>query len=177
MNKFVLLLCSLSLTSIPLSAQRVNPAIPSFGGIYDVADATVRPDTNMLYQIVVDVKSGGASPGKRSDGLYNVARMINLHHVHGVTKDLMEVVLAIHGDATYSVLNNKAYRKKFGVNNPNIDLIRELKVAGVELTVCGQSLISRKIKRDDVLREIDVATSMLTVVSTCQMRGFAVFQF
>lgn len=160
-----------------LAQAKVNPAVPTFGGIYAIPEATVRPDSLLRYRIVVDVKTGSETAGQPSAGLNNVARMLNLHHVGGVTKDMLEVVLAIHGNATFSVLNNAAYRRKYGVNNPNLDLIRELKVAGVQLTVCGQSLRGRNIKSEDVLREIDIATSMLTTVSTCQLRGFAVFQF
>jgi intracellular sulfur oxidation DsrE/DsrF family protein len=175
--KFICLSLLLIFSGSLLAQQKVNPAVPSFGGIYPIPEATVRPDSMMRYRIVVDVRTGADAAGQPSAGLSNVARMLNLHHVGGVTKDMMEVVLAIHGDATFSVLNNAAYKRKYGINNPDLDLIRELKVAGVQLTVCGQSLKGRNIKSEDVLREIDIATSMLTTLSTCQLRGFAVFQF
>ena len=157
--------------------ERINPVVPGFGGIYAIPEATVRPDSTIQYKIVVDVKTGGKKPSDYSFGLHNVARMLNLHEAGGGFNDQMEVVLAIHGDATYAVLDNSAYKRKFGVDNPNIDLIRELKVSGVQLTVCGQSLIARKIEPITVLDEIEIATSMLTTVATCQMKGFAVFQF
>lgn len=157
--------------------ERINPVIRSFGGIYAIPEATVRPDSTIQYKIVIDLKSGGEKPSDYSFGLHNVARMLNLHEAGGGFNDQMTVVLAIHGDATYAVLDNPAYKRKFGINNPNIDLIRELKVAGVQLTVCGQSLKARKIEFVTVLPEIEIATSMLTTVATCQMKGFAVFQF
>jgi len=170
---FLAFLCSAAC----FGQEKVSPAIPYFGEVFPVPEATVLPDSFMVYRIVVDVKTGSPDADQISQGLHNVARMINLHHLGGVTEDNMEVVIAIHGDATYSILNNEAYRKKYRVNNPNLDIIRELKVAGVQLTVCGQSLRGRKVKPEDVLREVEVATSMLTTLSTCQMRGFAVFQF
>ncbi len=160
-----------------LAQERINPIVPSFGGIYAIPEATVVPDSIMDYKIVIDCKTGGEKPSDYSFALHNVARMLNLHEAGGGFHDQMTVVLAIHGDATYAVMDNIAYKQKFGVENPNIDLIRELKVAGVQLTVCGQSLRARKINTRTVLAEVDIATSMLTTVATCQMKGFAVFQF
>ncbi len=157
--------------------EKVNPIIKNYGGIYEISEATVIPNSELRYRIVVDAKTGGDQKSDLAFALYNTARMINLHAVGGVQAENIEVVLAIHGGATYSVLDNKTYQKKFGIDNPNIGLIKELKAAGVKLTVCGQSLMGRKITKDQVLPEIDIATSMLTTVSTYQLKGFAVFQF
>jgi intracellular sulfur oxidation DsrE/DsrF family protein len=178
MKRLLQTLLLVSLVCTCVSAQeKVNPVVPSFGGIYAIPEATVRPDSLIVYKIVVDLKTGGEKRSNYSAGLHNVARMLNLHEAGGGYNDQMEVVLAIHGDATFAVLDNAAYKRKFGIDNPNIDLIRELKVAGVQLTVCGQSLKGRKIESNTVLPEIEIATSMLTTVATCQMKGFAVFQF
>lgn len=172
------LLLFLFLFSANLCAQqKVNPVIPSYGGIYPIEEATVKPDDKLVYKIVVDVVTGSDDPQELSAGLNNVARMLNLHAVGGVPPGKMEVVLAIHGGATFATLNNELYQEKFGVDNPNIGLIRELKAAGVKLVVCGQSLIGRKISPEVLQPEIELATSMLTTVSMYQMKGFAVFRF
>ena len=53
----------------------------------------------------------------------------------------MKITIALHGEATRSVLNDAAYNSRFGVErNPNLPLIRELQRAGVEVLVCGQAL-------------------------------------
>lgn len=170
---FIFLIATIS----SFAQDKVNPIIKNFGGIYDVPEATVKPNSELRYKIIVDAKTGADEKADVAFALYNTARMINLHAVGGVQPENLEVVLAIHGGATFSVLNNKLYKEKFGVDNPNIALIKELKAAGVKLTVCGQSLKGRDIKPDQVLSEIDIATSMLTTVSTYQLNGFAVFQF
>lgn len=167
------LLCSTSLAA----QEKVNPVIKSYGGIYPLEEATVRPDPRLVYKIVVDVVTGSDDPTEVSAGLNNVARMLNLHAVGGVPPGKMEVVLAMHGGATFATLDNAAYRKKFEVDNPNIGLVQELKAAGVKLVVCGQSLIGRDISTDLIQPEIEVATSMLTTVSMYQLKGFAVFRF
>ena len=161
-----------------LSAQeRVAPIIKDFGAIYDIPTATVKPDPTQVYKIVVDVFTGAKDPSDLSSGLNNVARMINLHAVGGVTPGKIDVVLAMHGGATFATLNNEAYQKKFGIDNPNAPLVKALKDAGVKLVVCGQSLLGREIPLDAVLSDIEIGTSMLTTVSTYQLKGYAVFRF
>jgi len=165
-------------SSFTIQAQeKTNPIIKSYGGIYDIPEATVKPIPDQKYKIVIDAKTGADKKSELTFALYNTARMLNLHVIGGVKPENLEVVLAIHGGATYSVVSNKLYKEKFGVENPNIALIKELKEAGVKLTVCGQSLMGRGIQADQVLPEIEIATSMLTTVSTYQLNGFAVFQF
>jgi len=57
-----------------------------------------------------------------------------------------------HGDATHLVLNADAYAEKFKTKgNPNLDLLHELHEAGVELYVCGQTLISIGSQPEEVV--------------------------
>ncbi|MTB49784.1 DsrE family protein [Lewinella sp. W8] len=173
---FLLAISLLAFTSL-LGQERVNPVIKDFGGIYPIPEATVKPDPGLRYKIVVDVFSGAPTPDTLGAGLNNVARMLNLHAVGGVPPEQMEVVLAIHGKATFGVLDNATHQKLFGVDNPNAPLVTALKAAGVKLTVCGQSLLARGFTPEQTLPEIEIATSMLTTVSTHQLRGFSVFRF
>ncbi len=157
--------------------QRVSPGIPSYGAIYDIPNATVVADSAKDYRIVVDVYSGPSSPNQINPALNNVARMINLHIVSGAKPERINIVLALHASATYATLNDGAYRGKYGIENPNTGLIKELKDFGVLLALCGQSMIGRGVSADELLPEIDIATSMLTTVSTYQLEGYAVFKF
>jgi intracellular sulfur oxidation DsrE/DsrF family protein len=157
--------------------KSLNPVIKDFGGIWDIPEAMVTADKQLDYKIVIDVNSGPDSPDELNPALNNVARMLNLHAVAGAGNDKMHVVLAIHASATYAIMNNKAYRVKYGTDNPNLALIRQLNRAGVELTVCGQSLIAREVPIKDVQKEVEVATSMLTTVTMYQNKGYAYLRF
>ena len=103
--------------------------------------------------------------------------MINLHAIGGVPPEKIDVVLAIHGQATFALLNHERFNDRFESDNPNAKLIEALDEAGVKITLCGQSMIGRGIKKEDLLPEVQVATSMLTTVSTYQLKGYAVFKF
>ncbi|MFK7952713.1 MAG: DsrE family protein [Ekhidna sp.] len=162
---------------ITYSQERVNPVIKNFGGIYDIPEATVKVDPSLEYKIVIDVYGGSDDPEKVDPSINNVARLLNLHAVSGADVEKMKVVLAIHGESTYSTMSDEAYNDKFGVNNPNAPLVKELKQAGVKLTVCGQSLKGRRVSSDQLLSEIEIATSMLTTVTTHQLKGYAVLKF
>tara|TARA_R110000787_G_scaffold48953_11_gene117559 strand:- start:970 stop:1500 length:531 start_codon:yes stop_codon:yes gene_type:complete len=176
MRVLLLLLLSLSFGSLLAQSNYEYPVIKKFGGIYPIDQATVVPDTKQKYNIVIDVFSG-AEATKLNAALNNVARMINLHAIAGVHPGSIHVVLAIHGKATKTVLNDAAYKSRYGVKNPNLSLISALKEAGVKLAVCGQSLIGRKIDSKEVHENIELATSMLTTVTTYQLKGYAMLRF
>jgi len=125
---------------------------------------------------VIDVFSG-ENPTQLNAALNNVARMINLHAIAGVHPDSIHVVLAIHGGATKTVINDDGYVSRYTIKNPNHDLIIALKEAGVKLTVCGLSLIGRKIATNEVNENIEIATSMLTTGTTYQLKGYTLLKF
>ncbi|NJB86870.1 intracellular sulfur oxidation DsrE/DsrF family protein [Lewinella marina] len=162
--------------ALAAAQEKVTPIVP-FGGIYEVPEATVVPDPELEYHLIVDVVSGAETPDTLVQGLYNVARMLNLFSVGGVPAEQVHVVLAIHGSAAFGVMENDLYRERFGVDNPNLPLIEALHGAGVKLTVCGQSLRGREIPLTSVAPQVEIATSMLTTVAMYQMKGYAMLRF
>jgi intracellular sulfur oxidation DsrE/DsrF family protein len=135
------------------------------------------PDPSLEYRLVIDVYTGHEHPDSLVRGLHNVARMLNLFSVGGVPDERIEVVLAVHGSATFGIISDEAYRQRFGRDNPNAGLVSSLQGAGVRVTVCGQSLIGRDFPTDAILPEVELATSMLTTVAMYQMRGYGVMRF
>lgn len=175
--KYIIALFVLVGPTLCLAQERVNPVVRGFGSIYDIPEASIKPDPDLEYKIVIDVY-GGADDKKTIDrSLNNVARMLNLHAVGGVPPENMKVVLAMHGGSTFSILDDATYNSKFGVDNPNTPLIKELKGAGVKLAVCGQSLKGRSIASDQVNENVELATSMLTTVTMYQLRGYSLLKF
>jgi intracellular sulfur oxidation DsrE/DsrF family protein len=80
----------------------------------------------------------------------------------------------LHGEADKAVLSDTAYAGHFKVvANPNLPLIHDLKKAGVEVFVCGQSLHELGFKVEEVAKEVPVADSALLVLVNKQMDGYA----
>ncbi len=110
-------------------------------------------------------------------GLEKIARFLNLYAAAGVPPEQMELVAVLHGGATEAVMGDEGYRARHQRPNPNTSLLHELARAGVELNVCGQALAHQRIDREQVAEPIQVALAALTVVSTLQLRGWALLRF
>lgn len=157
--------------------QRVNPVIKSQGGIFEIPFAQEKPDPALSYNIVIEVERESDKPDTINWALNNVARLLNLHSIGGVPPKNMNVVLAIHGGATYTTMTNEAYRAKYHVDNPNLVLYEELQAAGVKMFVCGQSLINRRVDRNRLVPQVKPSVSMLTTLTTYQLKGYAYLKF
>jgi intracellular sulfur oxidation DsrE/DsrF family protein len=173
----VLIYLLLLVSATSFSQNRINPVVKNYGGIFEIPYAVEKPDPSMDYNIIIEIEKASDTPDSTNWALYNVSRLINLHVMGGVPKEKLHVVLAIHGAAAFSVMNNDAYKAKYGVDNPTLKLFRELDQAGVKIFVCGQSLIARKIDRLKMAPEVKVASSMLTVMTTYQLKGYAALKF
>lgn len=169
----VLFACATSLSA----QEMINPVIKSFGGIMDAPHATVKPDPNLEYKIIIDVATGDNNASEPMYSLVNVARLLNLHAMGGVPKENMHVVIAIHASAVWSVLDNETYKAKYDVDNPHIPLFKELKEAGVKIVACSQSLMGRSIDHEKLAPGVEVATSMLTTLTMYQLKGYAALKF
>lgn len=176
MKPGILIFFCIAITNLFAQTQHF-PVIKNYGGIFDIPDAVEKPDPTLDYKIVVDLAGGSDKPSEINFGLNNIARMINLHSIGGVPKEKIKVIVAIHNEAAYTTMDNESYRKKYGTDNPNLELYSALKAAGVQLFICGQSLMARNIDRNKLSKDIGIATSMLTVLSTYQVQGYAWFKF
>lgn len=175
--KFAIALLGIFLFNTAFSQERINPVIKSYGGIFNAPYATEKPDPNMEYKVIIDIATGSSKMDEPMYSVLNVARLMNLHAMGGVPKENMSIVLAIHGGAVWSVLNNEKYNEKYGVDNPHIPLFKELQEAGVKVVVCSQSMLGRKIDHTKLAPGLETATSMLTTMTTYQLKGYAALKF
>jgi len=172
MKHFLLSSIAILFLSNSLFAQEAHfPIIKGFGGIYEVSNALL-PNTNSEYKIIVDLKTPQQDISGLNSGLNNVARMMNLHGLGGVKPENLKVAINIHGKAASVILNNASYKKRYGVDNPNIELISTLKKAGVEVYVCGQTLVSHKYEDSEVNSDVKFALSTLTMFTTYMQNGY-----
>ncbi|MFT6053959.1 MAG: intracellular sulfur oxidation DsrE/DsrF family protein [Roseivirga sp.] len=167
----------LILANTAFSQAFINPIIKGYGGIIDAPHALEKPDPTMEYKVVIDIATGDSDPEAVMYSLQNVARLLNLHAMGGMPANKMNVVLAIHGGAIWSTLDNETYKAKYGVDNPHLPLFKELENAGVRLFACSQSLMGREIDHAKLASEVKVATSMLSVMTTYQLKGYAALKF
>lgn len=153
------------------------PIVKGFGGIYEIPDATERPDGTLEYKILVDLTSPSEDNKQISRFVDNVARMMNLHGLAGVTKDRIKVKVIVHGGGIFALLNDENYKKRFEVDNPNLKVFQALEEAGAEILVCGQSLIARNLKTADLWPGVTIAHSALTTITTYVPKGYIQLKF
>jgi len=176
MRPFPIFLILTLLSNLALAQEAQFPIVEGFGGIYEIEEA-INPDSDLEYKIAIDLKTLQRDKESINPGLNNVARMLNLHGLGGVSAENLSVAVIIHGGATDVILDNDAYKKRYELDNPNIPLINALKESGVEIYVCGQSLLSRQYGRDEVNTEVEVALSMLTTFTTYMHNGYVPLVF
>lgn len=153
------------------------PLVKGFGGIYEIPEATERPDGTLEYKILVDLTSSAEDPKQISRFVDNVARLMNLHGLAGVTQDRIKVKVVVHGGAVFSILSNEQYQQRYQVDNPNLPVLDALKEAGADIMVCGQSLMVRKLAKEDLWSGIKIAHSALTTITTYVPQGYTYLKF
>ena len=173
LTSLVLALATVSTAGSLAAAEPSFPVIRGYGGIQPTAGAAERPDKRVSYRVVFDVTKTAPAPGTVNPTLDRMARFINLLGADGVKAGRGDLVAIVHGPATALVLDNASYRAKFGIDNPNLELIERLLQSGAEVHVCSQALAGNKISRKTVNKSVQVDVSALTTLANLQLRGFA----
>ncbi|CAH0994124.1 hypothetical protein EMA8858_00231 [Emticicia aquatica] len=172
--KKILIICIIFLSgNIVFAQQKKFPVIKSGGGMFEVPEATPVADKKLKYKIIVDLSKSSDKPDSVNASLDKLARLVNLHLEAGIPKENLSVVGVFHFLGTPYILDDETYKKKFGIANPNTQLINELAKNGVRFYVCGQSLRARKMVDDPRNENIKVAQSALITFSTFQNMGYA----
>ena len=108
----------------------LGPVIESSGPVFTVPDADLAIPDGYVFKAVFEITDRVGSPETINQSIENAARFLNMHVEAGVPLENVQVALVIHGLATTDVLNNVAYRERFGVDNPHLPLFDALAQAG-----------------------------------------------
>jgi intracellular sulfur oxidation DsrE/DsrF family protein len=155
------------------SAQTATLPVPAAPVVRDVPGARELPDKALTYKILFDAEKGADKPGDINPTLLTAGRFVNTLSKYGVPTDHQKIVVVFHGDATDIIMANDAYKASHnGQDNPNVPIIQSLKKAGVDLRVCGQAVMARKIDPKTIQPEIELDLWALTTITTLEMRGW-----
>ncbi len=137
----------------------------------DIPGARELPNPEVDYKVVFSV-AAVAKPEEIHPTLKTIALYLNTLAHNGVPAGHRHIAAVFHQGGGEIVMKNDAYKSRFGRDNPNVALIHELKKAGVDLRVCGQGLLGRKIDQAQVLPDIQVDLWAMTTMVNLQMRGY-----
>ena len=159
----------------------VFPAIRGYGGVIPVPFETEKPDTSKHYKFVIELGDKLEDKTEVAEMLDYAARMYNLHRYAGVPKENMELAIVIYSSSTPIVMANPTYRKRFdkenpnsAMVNPNIPLLDELLKNGIQVFVCGQSMMKQKLLPENIYPGVRRAMSRFTATTDLIEKGYQV---
>ena len=116
----VLVLLTLVTAVAATSQETTGPVLTDFGAVFAVADAVELADPRVGVRAVFDVAQGAKDVAGLNRRIETVARYLNMHVGAGFPRQAVNAVLVLHGTAAKDSLNHRAYRKRFGTENPNL---------------------------------------------------------
>ena len=161
----------ISLTALA-AEPTFGPYIENGGPVFLVEDRDVPLQSGHRYRVVFDITDYPEGMTNLNIELDDVARFMNMHGQHGVSLEDMDIAAVVHGKALFAVMNNDAYKKMHGVDNPSLTLMNELSAAGVKFYACGQSLGFRGLDKSVLADVVKVSLSAMTTLVTLQAEGY-----
>jgi len=152
----------------------VNEKMPvaSAEAAKDFAGAKERPDTKTDYKVVFAVtanaKEDEVHPTLKTIGMY-----LNTLASNGVPAKHRHIAAMFARGGGDAVFSNELYKARHkGIDNPNIAALKELQEAGVELHVCGQGLIGKKVDPSQLLTGVQADLWAMVTMVNLQSRGY-----
>lgn len=153
------------------------PVIPEADGYVAIPNAAMTPQKTRVYRAVYDATRAAGKPTDLVPALNMAGSELNALAATGVPLKNARFVVVFHGAAIDGILNEAAYRSKFGVSNPNLKVLAGLRKAGVELFVCGQNLAFAGIDPSTLSPLVTVGSDALIVLMSYQNDGYALLSF
>jgi intracellular sulfur oxidation DsrE/DsrF family protein len=157
--------------------KKSGPIIADYGAVWDISQPDFKTDTSTTYKAVFDIMSTPDDPAVLNANLETAARFLNMHAQSGVPLAQLKVALVVHNKASKDMIHSKAYNKKFGVDNPNERLLKELMDAGADIIFCGQSSASRGFPKEDLVTGIQISLSAMTALIQLQNDNYRLIKF
>jgi intracellular sulfur oxidation DsrE/DsrF family protein len=159
----------------PAHADPATPLlVPGYEAARDLPGARELPDPKTDYRVVFADGQDAKNPGDVNPMLPTIATYVNTLGKHGVPADHRHIVIMFHQRTPDMdiVMSNDAYKERYNRDNPNIALIHALKQAGVDIRVCGQGLLARKIDPKQVNADVQIDLWALTTLVNLQLKGY-----
>nr|WP_299342144.1 DsrE family protein [Allomuricauda sp.] len=157
--------------------KKTGPVLEEYGEVWKIENPDFATDTNMEYKVVFDIMHSPESHAEINRSIETAARFLNMHAQSSVPESQLKVALVVHNKASKDVIMNEAYQARFGVQNPNYDMINQLMEAGVEIILCGQSSKSRNYPKEQLIPGVKISLSAMTALIQLQNKGYQLIKF
>jgi intracellular sulfur oxidation DsrE/DsrF family protein len=169
-----------ALAALEASGQWGAPAaavIPEAGGYVPIPNAAVPLDQKRTYRAIYDATRTAKKPAQLVPALNMAGAGLNAFAAAGAPLHNAKFAVVFHGPAIDGILDDAHYRVKYGVPNPNLEVLAKVTKTGVEIFVCGQNLVHENIDPKVISPDVTVASSAQIVLMTYQNNGYALLSF
>jgi intracellular sulfur oxidation DsrE/DsrF family protein len=159
----------------PANADSAKPLlVPGYEAARDLPGARELPDPNTDYKVVFADGQDAKSPTDVNPMLPTIATYVNTLGKYGVPAQHRHMVIMFHQRTPDIdiVMTNEAYKERYNRDNPNIAIIHALKQAGVDIRVCGQGLLARKIESNQVNPDVQIDLWAMTTLVNLQLKRY-----
>jgi len=174
---FLVLLAEINSAFGQQNKPTTGPVFDSIGPVFSIDNLDFIPDASKELKAIFDIDNKQQDATKINYIIASLHRYYNMHVRYGIPKDNIHLALVLHGSSTKDALSSQAYKEKFKVNNPNEHLIKSLHNMGVDVFLCGQSMSYSGFSKADLLPEVKVALSAMSVLTVYQMNNYSLIKF
>lgn len=154
-----------------------GPVIKGYGPVFDVPNGSYNLDKGTHYKVSMDVSVSGDSTEDLNRRFESAARFLNMHARNGIDPKNIEFAIIVHGSAARDLLNDDAYKSRFGGPNPNTAMLKALGEAGVEIYLCGQTAAYRGFSAEELHPVVTMALSAMSAHVRLQSEGYTLIPF
>ena len=176
-NILSLFLCSSLFYFATAQEKAAGPIIKDYGKVFKVENTDFKIDKKQDFKAVFDVMNTPEGHETINPYIETAARFLNMHAQVGVPKEQLQAAIILHNLAAKDVMNTTAYTIKYGVKNPNAELIKALLEAEVQVILCGQSAMSRGIAKEELIEGVQFSLSAMTALIQLQNENYRLIKF
>ena len=159
------------------STKDTGPVIHDYGQVWDVPESELEIGDEDEFHLVFDIYSQSGALESVNPSINTLARFLNMHVRAGVSMENIKLVAVVHNKAGNDVMDNEFYQSKYGLDNPNLELIDQLSDVGVEFYICGQTIHSRGLESDHMNDNVKVSLSAMTAITKFVQEGYTLIKF
>jgi len=156
---------------------QLGPVVKGYGPVFEVPAESFNLDPGQQYKVIMDIGKGPDDPSEQNRAIESAARFLNLHARAGIPPQNLDLAIVLHGSGARAALTAEAHAKHFDVPNGSQGLVEALGEAGVAIYICGQTAAYYGYAVSDLLPQITVAASAMTVHVRLQQEGYRAILF
>jgi intracellular sulfur oxidation DsrE/DsrF family protein len=175
----LLMFLVICITGTPLLAAEsaLGPVIEDYGPTFEVPEGSFNLVPGQQYKVILDIGKGPENPAELNRSIESAARFLNMEARNGIVPENIRLAIVLHGSGAQAALTDQAHSRLFDVSNGSKGLIEALGKTGVDIYICGQTAAYRGYAAEDLLPQVTLAVSAMTVHVRLQQEGYRAILF